>query len=537
MSDEKDFETLNIKNIEINSLADASVEMVNGNSSGNSNVNLVFNLNIYDSETIKKIVSFAREVKNAGYNVSIGIKAASKHFTATDMWQFLRLEDNLKKDKINLNFDGGIDKNYNINEVIIAQKKLNDLIDTIKQEPLSPFEKYLIIYDFLTRKIYHENEKNKAKSRDIIALMNGDDIVCVGYAQLMEYICNAVGIKCYTQACKTYNKNDRFLANHENNLVYIDDDKYDIHGLYLSDACWDRVDEGKEDKRTYSFCLVPLSDKNCLGKKIKVSDDAMFFYPNDEYALKSIDGDYYGETFGKDSSGNYSKIIKLLGLEEKYNISEEVVKDLVGDKYKCNYAAHTLKNIFKSYDVPADIYQVKPEVPYGSSFEFLLSLCMLGGIDDKFVSERIKMLKKNYSSDKKLDFKDSARSYVVDIYRELDELAQTSLEDFQVLEDAYQTRWATVANKLTRSVMSSVVYSELRNQNLNMTGKPISIDKFKSALKVIYPYENVEEKNIDSAVNTAINDTMKISDKAYTNNATNSFKRETMKNLEGGFGG
>ena len=108
----------------------------------------------------------------------------------------------------------------------------------------------MLIYNFLSNKSYKAEDvlgEDVHQARDIISIMNSHYIVCEGYANLMKYLCDNVGIPCINQILGLGKNSDR----HMNNLVYLDDDKYKIHGLYYSDVTWDNVAStgGKKEYR------------------------------------------------------------------------------------------------------------------------------------------------------------------------------------------------------------------------------------------------------------------------------------------------
>ena len=93
---------------------------------------------------------------------------------------------------------------YSINEAINASRKIQEWqteIESLKNDKmLSPYEKYLYAYNLVTKYIYHEAEPDKKEdkhvSRYLIPILNGDRIVCVGYAAMLREICVRCGIPC-----------------------------------------------------------------------------------------------------------------------------------------------------------------------------------------------------------------------------------------------------------------------------------------------------------------------------------------------------
>lgn len=75
--------------------------------------------------------------------------------------------------------------------------KLEKLIAPIRNSQLSPFEKYIAVYNIVKKfKEYKENNENKNESRYLIYLLDNEYIVCRGFAKLLEELLTRVGIPC-----------------------------------------------------------------------------------------------------------------------------------------------------------------------------------------------------------------------------------------------------------------------------------------------------------------------------------------------------
>lgn len=140
---------------------------------------------------------------------------------------------------------------YSLDEYLSEETKLENLVKPIRDANLSPLEKYLAAYDVVKSfKPYKENEKDKRQSRDLRYILKDDNkyIVCVGFARLLLELLTRLDIPCkyihvdvddsyekkYGEEIKNINH-----VGHARNLVKIDDDKYNIHGIYLSDSTFD----------------------------------------------------------------------------------------------------------------------------------------------------------------------------------------------------------------------------------------------------------------------------------------------------------
>lgn len=107
--------------------------------------------------------------------------------------------------------------------------------EIIKNNDLSPFETLIFAYDILKTFTYQEAE-DLDDSRFVPNIIRTGNIVCVGYSKLLEMIINELGIKSVPISIPGSNGEN----GHQRVMVRLDDDKYDIHGLFAVDATWDR---------------------------------------------------------------------------------------------------------------------------------------------------------------------------------------------------------------------------------------------------------------------------------------------------------
>lgn len=153
----------------------------------------------------------------------------------------------------------------------------------IEDANLSPLEQVTYVYDIMKTFRYNEHSSDKQRSRSLHGIIADGTIVCVGYAAFVEEILNELGVKTisYGTAIPT-EKNP--LGAHQRNLLRIDDDKYNIHGVFALDATWDSdkdiavIEEDNErlvisrpteednvidtydNLSLYRYFLIPMSD-------------------------------------------------------------------------------------------------------------------------------------------------------------------------------------------------------------------------------------------------------------------------------------
>ena len=123
------------------------------------------------------------------------------------------------------------------------------MIEPIKKANLSPLEKYIAVYNIVKNfKPYKENTENPEYSRYLRYILDNDYMVCAGYANLLEVLLDKVGISTQhlsvsvdTSYKKGFTLEEKPVeyAGHARVIVNLDDDKYNIHGLYMSDPTWD----------------------------------------------------------------------------------------------------------------------------------------------------------------------------------------------------------------------------------------------------------------------------------------------------------
>ena len=140
----------------------------------------------------------------------------------------------------------------NIQRLIDEEKILNDLIEPIKKADLSPLEKFIAVYNIVKNfKPYKENKDDLMQSRYLRYILHNDYMVCVGYATLLECLLDKVEVPAdyisviadtsYDGGFDQNNPTEKVVeqSGHARVIDNMDDDKYNIHGLYMSDPTWD----------------------------------------------------------------------------------------------------------------------------------------------------------------------------------------------------------------------------------------------------------------------------------------------------------
>ena len=181
-----------------------------------------------------------------------------------DNWnneKYKYFEDNYNNIMIEVQGELGDDIFVSPNTLIEKNKIINGIIKEVRDVNLSPLEQYMYLYNIVKMfKEYKEvpDNENDRLSRDIMHILFNEYMVCVGYVLLLEELVDKLdnpNISLTRYSC--YIEDDAVIFGHRKALVKIDDEKYDVHGVYISDPTWDSVEYYKktniDDEVKYDF--------------------------------------------------------------------------------------------------------------------------------------------------------------------------------------------------------------------------------------------------------------------------------------------
>ena len=169
-----------------------------------------------------------------------------------------------------------------------TQNSINDFISKIKKLDLSPLETSIIVYDYVREKVYkHEKEgSSAASSRDIYQAVKDDDIVCMGYANLYAAIMEKLDVKCELVFLNDSSDNQ---SGHVRNVIKLDDDKYNVHGIFISDPTYDSRVKSDKTKWLYTYKFFLKKRKNFVHiDRATDLDDVSFGYL-DTHLIENVD--------------------------------------------------------------------------------------------------------------------------------------------------------------------------------------------------------------------------------------------------------
>lgn len=218
-----------------------------------------------EDENIRKISELAVKLNNLNNNITLNIPITRRSI-------FNKYFKNLNLSNVNIIISNDL-YDYSYEEYLREENKLDKLVEPIVNSDMSPFEKYMAVYNIVKNfKPYKENKDSKDQSRYLRYILDNDYMVCVGYAKLLDTLLDKVGIRSidlrvavdtsyddgFTQEEKVVD-----LNGHARVLVSIDDDKYNIHGLYVSDPTWDN-----ELSKNYINNALMTTDKMTISRRM-----------------------------------------------------------------------------------------------------------------------------------------------------------------------------------------------------------------------------------------------------------------------------
>ena len=214
----------------------------------------------------------------------------------------------------------------NATEVITLNTTLDLFVEDIKNSNLSPYEKYIAIYNivksFKEYKFYKNSESEDFKigdqSRSIYLIMQNDYMVCVGYANMLKVLLEKVGIDSVSYGWHE--------GRHQLNYVRIIDEKYGINGIFKSDPTKDNS-IGDPINKDYKY----------INQEIGTGFDNITPFDN---FLESSDDSFIDKLSIRQVEELYEYIVQLYG-----DLGQESDKKRALQSFKQRYISQKSKSI------------------------------------------------------------------------------------------------------------------------------------------------------------------------------------------------
>ena len=170
------------------------------------------------------------------------------------------------------------DNSWSLEDIITANDSVNMMVDYINKKKLTPFEAIAFIHKLVCSTFeYNEASEESSNARSLVGILCTDEIVCVGFAIYVKAVCNKLnmdGLICENYTCFIEKENDmcdelkelglKSGEAHMQNLIRIDDEKYDVRGSYVLDTCWDSKNKNFPNGKGYANFMYPVTDLLCI---------------------------------------------------------------------------------------------------------------------------------------------------------------------------------------------------------------------------------------------------------------------------------
>ena len=254
-------------------------ELINKILTNNEN-ELLFDWRIYTEESFNKLSQILIALSNVDKPLKIIIG-----FNKVEEVKLSNISSFCNK---NFDFHFSLDGfTYTYDEFNKVNERLDSLIKEI-DDSMSPFEKYTYIYNLVRKykqyKVIDQSEvfdlkqllENKNQSCNLKYILDSEYMDCKGFSFLLQTLLNKVGIES-TDFGVYVNMPDGSKAGHARTIINLDDDKYNIHGIFISDPTWDS--QSKDDSLEYS--LLPI--ESMRDSIYQQCDETLLFDANNQF--------------------------------------------------------------------------------------------------------------------------------------------------------------------------------------------------------------------------------------------------------------
>lgn len=220
-------------------------------------------------KTPREIVRFVEHLEQAGFYPE-QIEWASYNETPSELELLLDLAKKypIKVKYLKNGLPTTLEKFFGMRQTIDYYKSLIGATD------LSPVEKLTFAYDIIKSFKYNERKAGTLTSRDVPDIVESGEIVCVGYSKFLEQLLEELNIPS-TRLDVTI----KYGEYHSRIMTRIDDDKYDIHGIFVLDPTWDNNKEHLalvEDEKNNKHVRYRLQENDTVLKEY----DGLTLYQN-----------------------------------------------------------------------------------------------------------------------------------------------------------------------------------------------------------------------------------------------------------------
>lgn len=242
-------------------------------------LNLRFNNKLFDKFDVKngkedyykQVFKIINKLEALGKGNEITIDVFSRN-------KFSQYLPKIKKLKLKVITDG---QEYEYEDYLKEEEILENLVKDIKKSEMSPFEKYLAVYNIVANFKPYKEADNKLEARELRYILNNEYIVCVGYSELLITLLDKVGIESRRYSCAVdishYSEGKGAIplefGHHSRVLFSLKDGKYGINGYYVADPTWDNLNK----EGLFNHAIMPFNKMQYSKMQFKQTEIDYFF--------------------------------------------------------------------------------------------------------------------------------------------------------------------------------------------------------------------------------------------------------------------
>ena len=194
-----------------------------------------------------------------------------KVFSKEEIERMKQLRESFKKMGVDVRVYDYKDA-YTIEDVESSSKKIKEIVNDIKLHKLSPLEELLSAYLMVSDREYiTEGEgESPSKSRSIFSIINNKEIVCAGYSTYLKTLADELENPNIKVFCNMVSARDTDYSYgfHQNNIVYLKDEKYHIDGFFYLDPTKDSDKIKNLEDIKLNFFMIPINEIKSLKDNI-----------------------------------------------------------------------------------------------------------------------------------------------------------------------------------------------------------------------------------------------------------------------------
>lgn len=154
---------------------------------------------------------------------------------------------------------------------------IDNLVDKVSRYNYSPLEQLILAYDLIRDRFYvkEDDSEDYSVSRDLTSSLLGNKIVCVGFANIFDAVCRKLNIQ---STIFLLNNRKDTSTGHARNMIFLQDEKYGIEGLYFFDPTFDcKKDSNNNFLFSYRYFAKDYIEMNELSRYTYIPKDFKLF--------------------------------------------------------------------------------------------------------------------------------------------------------------------------------------------------------------------------------------------------------------------